>query len=88
LTEENHARVVDQAIVWKGLEESHCFQVMVMPSSRRFGLTGPVDGDVLCRRFLKVSQRRLPGLAFQASSRVFIRSKFRLTTDSISRVFV
>src|SRR5438128_8457072 len=34
-------------VIGKGLEEFYSFQVMVIPSPRRFGLTWPVDSDVL-----------------------------------------
>ncbi len=38
-------------VIRENLEEFYGFQVMVIASSRRFGLTGPVDGDVVSMTF-------------------------------------
>src|SRR5207302_8092428 len=47
LLEKNLVRPIYQVVIGKGLEEFYSFQVMVTTSPRRFGLTRPVDGDVL-----------------------------------------
>src|SRR5438132_2949054 len=47
LLEQDLVGSIYQMVIGKSLEEFYSFQVMVTPSPSRFGLTGPVDGDVL-----------------------------------------
>src|SRR5438105_2968807 len=47
LLEHDFVGYIYQMVVGKSLEEFYSFQVMVVTSSCRFGLTWPVDGDVL-----------------------------------------
>src|SRR5207253_8848827 len=47
LLDQNLVRSICQMVIGKGLEEFYSFQIMVIPSPRRFGLTWPVDSDIL-----------------------------------------
>src|SRR5207244_8818100 len=61
LLEQDLVRSIYQVVIGKGLEEFYSFQVMVIPSPRRFGVTWPVDGDVFSMTPSDVLQERTLG---------------------------
>jgi hypothetical protein len=67
LEEKNLVRSVYQMVIWKGFEEFDRFQVMVMAAPRRFGLTRPVNRDILSMTFSEsfpeaASRTRIPSV--------------------------
>src|SRR6266511_4099130 len=45
--EEDLVRAVDEVVVWEGFEEFNGFHVVVVPSPRGWGPTGPVHGNIV-----------------------------------------